>query len=46
MWRADIGDGRAVAQSVLVEILHFRGRIDVEPATPVQSAKVGYQVIA
>ena len=45
--RADKGNGRSVAQSMLVKMLHFfSSRIDLAPAAPVQSAKIGYHTIA
>jgi hypothetical protein len=45
--RADKGNWRSVAQSMLVKMLHFfSSRIDLAPAAPVQSAKIGYHTIA
>jgi hypothetical protein len=45
--RADKGDGRSVVQSMLVKmLLFFCSRINLAPAAPVQSAKIGYHTIA
>jgi hypothetical protein len=45
--RADSRDGKAVTQSVLVKMLFFFGSgINLAPAAPVQSTKIGYHTIA
>jgi hypothetical protein len=45
---ADKRDGRAVARAIRASknAVFFSSGIDVAPATPVQSAKLGYQEIA
>jgi hypothetical protein len=43
---ADKRDGRAVAQSVLVKMLHFCSGINVAPVLHVRSATMWYHAVA